>query len=114
MTRENQPGLGQLPATFRYSDARALMNERSWRQLLNEDRIVRLGRGLYRKADADGDEDLIEIAGQRPRATLCLRSALARHDLTDEIPAAIDIALPRNTEAADLRTPISWHWFDTK
>src|SRR6185312_16357375 len=53
-------------------------------------------------------------AGQRPRATLCLRSALVRHDLIDDIPAAIDIALPRNSEAAHTRAPISWHWFDAR
>jgi predicted transcriptional regulator of viral defense system len=114
MASGDLPALDRLPSTFRYSEARALMNERAFRGLLSQHRINRLARGLYRKSDADGDEDLIEIAGQRPRATLCLRSALSRHDLIDDIPAAIDVALPRNTEAAEARTPVNWHWFDPK
>ena len=110
MNSDLQPELDQLPPTFRHGDAIAVMSERSLRRLLGQQHVVRLGRGLYRKAGANGDEDLIEIAGQRPRATLCLRSALVRHDLIDDIPAAIDIALPRNSEAAHTRAPISWHW----
>lgn len=55
-----------------------------------------LGRGLYRWADAPAaDLDLIEIAERAPRATLCLETALAHHDLVDATPASIDIAIPR-------------------
>jgi hypothetical protein len=35
------------------------------------------------------------IAHRAPRATVCLITALARHGLTDVIPAMIDVALPR-------------------
>lgn len=57
--------------------------------------IQTIGRGLYRRADANitVDLDLLEIGYRALRATLCLTSALARHDLTDLIPASIDIAL---------------------
>lgn len=43
---------------------------------------------------------------------MCLRSALARHGLIDDIPAEIDIALRRGTRAPALGAPIRWHRFD--
>jgi predicted transcriptional regulator of viral defense system len=108
----DQEALRRLPSTFRYSEARRLMNERRFRDLLAQHLIIRLNRGLYRKADAAGDEDLIEIAAQRSRATLCLRTALARHELIDDIPAELDIALPRGSRPVDTAAPVAWHQFD--
>jgi predicted transcriptional regulator of viral defense system len=109
----NTQALDSLPSTFTYSDARALLNERRLRDLVAEGLIVRLHRGLYRKTGADGDEDLIEIAARRPMATLCLRSALARHDLIDDIPTEIDIALPRGAKPTiATAVPVAWHFFD--
>lgn len=107
-----EDALGRLPTTFRYSRARSSINERTLRDLLTQRLIVRLNRGLYRKADAGGEEDLIEIAALRPRATLCLRTALARHDLIDDIPTELDIALPRGTRTADTTARVAWHHFD--
>lgn len=111
-SNRGEDALRRLPTTFRYSRARSSINERTLRDLLAQRLIVRLNRGLYRKVDAGGDEDLIEIAALRPRATLCLRTALARHDLIDDIPAELDIAIPRGTRAADTRAPVAWHKFD--
>jgi hypothetical protein len=111
-SRLDQEALRRLPTTFRYSEARTVMNERRFRDLLAQQLIIRLNRGLYRRADAAGDEDLIEIAAQRPRATLCLRTALARHDLIDDIPAQLDVAVPRGTRRADTTAPVVWHQFD--
>lgn len=112
-TTPDLDALRQLPPTFRYRDARAVMNERRFRNLLTHRAVIRLSRGLYRKATApNGDEDLIVIAGNRPQATLCLRSALARHDLIDDIPAELDIAFPRGTRVPTVTMPVSWHHFD--
>ncbi|MEO7058863.1 MAG: hypothetical protein ABI083_04045 [Lapillicoccus sp.] len=111
-SNRGEDALRLLPTTFRYSRARSSINDRTLRDLLAQRLIVRLNRGLYRKVDAGGDEDLIEIAALRPRATLCLRTALARHDLIDDIPAELDIAIPRGTRAADTRAPVAWHKFD--
>ena len=44
-------------------------------------------------------------------ATICLTSALARHDLTDTIPARIDIALPRGHRRPTTAAPVTWHGF---
>lgn len=114
MSALNDAAMQRLPQTFRYSDARELMNERRFRDLLDQGLILQLNRGLYRKADAEGDLDLIEIAGRRPMATLCLTSALARHDLTDAIPGAYDIALPRGSRPIGTQTPVEWHAFDRR
>ncbi|MBF4766847.1 hypothetical protein ISU10_03580 [Nocardioides agariphilus] len=114
MSELNDAAMRRLPQTFRYSDARELMNERRFRTLLATGLILQLNRGLYRKAEAEGDLDLIEIAGRRPLATLCLTSALARHDLTDAIPGAYDIAIPRGMRPAETQTPVDWHTFDKR
>jgi len=45
------------------------------------------------------------------RGTLCLITALARHGLTDVIPARIDVAIPRGTRAPALRSPVDIHVF---
>jgi predicted transcriptional regulator of viral defense system len=88
------------------------MNRRQFYNLRNQGRIVQISRGLYRKSDWYGDEDLAEISSSSPQATIALRSALARHDLIDDIPDMLDIAIPRGTWAPRLSTPVRWHRFD--
>jgi predicted transcriptional regulator of viral defense system len=105
--------LDELPETFSYSEARRHgLSDRRLYGLRDDGLIESLGRGLYRRTDAPAaDIDLLEISRKAPRATLCLASALARHDLTDLIPAAIDIALPRGTRRPVVETPVTWHHF---
>lgn len=57
--------------------------------------ILRLGRGLYGLPDSapDTHENLIEIAKRAPKAVICLISALAFHDLTDQLPRRVWIAI---------------------
>jgi predicted transcriptional regulator of viral defense system len=56
---------------------------------------------------------LSQIALRKPQATLALTSALDRHDLTAEIPALIDIALPLGSRPVKTAfTTIRWHSFD--
>jgi hypothetical protein len=104
--------LGKMPDTFRFSEALEHINKRQFYNLLDRGRITPIARGLYRKSDWHGDEDLIEIASSARRATIALRSALARHDLIDDIPDTLDIALPRGTWAPRISTPVRWHRFD--
>jgi predicted transcriptional regulator of viral defense system len=74
--------------------------------------LERLGHGVYRKADAPpADLERIEIALRAPEATLCLTTALSLHDLTDDIPAAIDVALPRSKRPPRVSAPVRWHRF---
>jgi predicted transcriptional regulator of viral defense system len=104
--------LRKMPDTFRFSEALEHINKRQFYNLLDDGRITLIARGLYRKSDWHGDEDLIEIASASPRATIALRSALARHNLIDDIPDMLDIALPRGTWAPRTTTPVRWHRFD--
>ncbi len=55
---------------------------------------------------------LIEIAAKAPHATICLRSALARQDLIDDIPGEIDIAIPRGSWTPETTVPVRWRRFD--
>ena len=73
-----------------------------------------ISRGLFRRVDVGAlvDIDLLGIARRAPLATLCLTSALARHGLTDEIPATIDVALPRGKHRPAVPAPVTWHLFD--
>lgn len=105
--------LGLAPA-FRYMDARRSgLSDRDLRELQHEGLIEALSRGLYwRKDAAEADLDLLEIAARAPQATLCLRSALAHHDLIDDIPSEIDIALPRGRRHPKTAAPAHWHSFD--
>lgn len=104
--------LARLPGTFRYSEALTYMTEHQFRRLLDAGGITALSRGLYRKRDWLGDEDLIEIAAKAPRATLCLRSALVHHGLIDDIPAEYDIAIPRGAWMPLTTAPVKWRHFD--
>lgn len=72
----------------------------------------RIARGIYRSADAEpADNDFIEAAIKRPDAILCLTSALAYHDLIDDIPDAVDLAIPRGSRIPATEGAISWHTF---
>jgi hypothetical protein len=76
-------------------------------------RLDRIGRGIYLPAEASAaDWDQIEAATRRPDATICLTSALAHHDLTDTIPAALDVAIPRGSRTPAGTGAIAWHQFD--
>lgn len=104
--------LDTLPETFRYSEALDHISERQLRRLIDDGSIIALARGLYRKSDWIGEEDLTEITAKAPQATLCLRSALARHELIDDIPAEIDVAIPRGSWTPQTTAPVRWRHFD--
>lgn len=66
-------------------------------RLVRDGRIVRLSRGLYQLPNApmDAHHALAEAAKRVPKAVICLVSALAFHDLTDQLPPKVWIALGR-------------------
>lgn len=113
-TAPAEAALAALPATFTYTQARRCgLSDRRLYRLRDQGVIESIGRGLFRHRDAGpGDIDLQEVVLRAPRATLCLTSALARHGLTDEIPAAIDVALPRGQHRPAVTPPVTWHLFD--
>jgi len=64
-------------------------------RLEREGGIVRLARGLYQRPDVtiDAHHTLAEAAKLVPKGVICLTSALAYHELTDQIPAKVWIAI---------------------
>jgi predicted transcriptional regulator of viral defense system len=57
--------------------------------------VSRLGRGLYQLADAplEGNHSLAEAAKRVPKGVVCLTSALAFHDITDQMPRHVWMAI---------------------
>lgn len=60
--------------------------------------VVRLARGLYQLPDAalDAHHSLAEAAKRFPKAVVCLVSALAFHEITDQLPKKVWMAIGRN------------------
>jgi len=114
MTTDEQELRERLGDLFTYGEARGQgLSDRRLYALRDAGELLALGGGLYRWADAPAaDLDLIEITERVPRATLCLETALAQHDLIDAIPAAIDIAIPRGDTRPKLRAAHRLHQFD--
>lgn len=113
-TTRHEAWLARLPANFTYAQAReAGLSKHALYALRDLSLLEPLGRGLYSQADLQpADSDLVAAVLRAPQATLCLRSALARHGLSDDIPSRIDLALPAGTRPPALHLPISWHRFD--
>lgn len=84
----------------------------SWRDLYamrDEGKILQLSRGLYRRADAAGasDLDFVTVCGRAPGGTICLDSALAYWDLSDDIPALVHLAVARGAHRPRIDYPPS-------
>ena len=60
--------------------------------------VIRLGRGLYQLPDAplDVNHSLAEAAKRVPKGVICLTSALAFHELTDQLPRSVWLAIGKN------------------
>ena len=86
---------------------RAGVHRRTLAALVDGGELERIGRGLYRLADAPplAHPDLVAVARRAPRAVVCLVSALAFHDLTTQVPHEVYIAIPRDTEPPRIDHP---------
>ena len=64
-------------------------------RLLTDGTVLRLSRGLYQLAEAEIDinHDLAEAAKRVPKGVVCLTSVLAYHELTDQIPRKVWMAI---------------------
>lgn len=104
--------------TFRARDARAAgLHWRDLYALRDAGEVIELSRGLFRFADAEGVTgiDLLTVSRRAPDGMICLVSALAHWDLTDEIPAAVDLAVPRGSSRPAINyPPTRVHLFDPR
>lgn len=100
--------LAGLSPTFTTAQARqALLSPRDLASLVTEGDIDELSRGVYRRADAPETAyaDLLAVCARAPRAVVCGESALALHELIDDIPAAAHIAVPRGSRRPTISYP---------
>lgn len=89
----------ELPPTFTTRSARARgLHVRDLYRMREEGELIELSRGVFRQADAPTPTlpDLLAVAYRVPVGIVCCISALVVHDLTDEIPSAVQIAVPRS------------------
>jgi predicted transcriptional regulator of viral defense system len=105
----------ELAPAFTLDDARATgLRKDQVYELLERGEIERVGRGAFVRPIAV-DPAFATIAAAtavNAAATLCLTSALVHHELSDAIPFATDIALPRGTRHPSGFAHASWHSFD--
>lgn len=90
--------LVDLPTTFTTRTARRLsLHPRDLYRLRDDEEVLELSRGVFRRADAPPASmpDFLAVAYRAPTAIICCVSALVVHDLTDEMPRAIQIAVSR-------------------
>lgn len=100
--------LQALPVTFTTGEAeRAGVWRRELYRLRDAGVVQELSRGVFRRADAPQTAylDLLAVSRRAPTAVVCLLSALSVHELTDEVPAAVQIAVPRGTHRPRIAYP---------
>jgi len=100
--------LHRLRPSFTKAQAQAAgLTPRALYALRDEGVIVELSRGVYRDAQASETIhlDLLAVALRAPAAVVCTESALALHDLIDDIPAAVSLAVPRGTRPPTIGYP---------
>jgi predicted transcriptional regulator of viral defense system len=93
---------------------KAGIHSRTLYQLRDSGCLEQISRGVYRLAERDpiSDPDLFTVATRIPQGVICLVSALAIHQITTQIPRAVEIALPRGAESPRLDyPPIALHRF---
>jgi predicted transcriptional regulator of viral defense system len=75
--------------------------------LRDSGQIVEVSRGVYRLASLGEikDPDLVTVAVRIPKAIICLISALHFHNITTQIPHAVDVAVQRGTKTPRLDHP---------
>jgi predicted transcriptional regulator of viral defense system len=97
-----------MPSTFTTGDAMARgVHPRELYAARDAGVIIELSRGVFRRADAPPASfpDLLAVSYRTPRAIACLLSAAAVHDLTDEIPSAVQIAVPKSSRPPHIAYP---------
>lgn len=86
-----------LGAFFRSSDLDAAgLSRHQLPRLLRSGAVERLGRGLYRRTDAEPSEhySLAMACAAVPQSVVCLLSALQVHEIGTQAPSAIWLAIP--------------------
>lgn len=103
---------------FRVSEAVAAGVSRTTLHRLRETgALATVGRGIVQLPDGGMGmlSGLAVVSARVPRGTICLNSALAFWDLTDEVPEHVHIAVPRGTHRPAIEQPATRvHVFDAR
>jgi len=97
-----------LPSTFTTETSRAHgVHPRDLYAWRDGGQVIELSRGVFRRADAPPASypDMIAVAHRAPRAIVCCISAAAIHDLTDEMPALVQIAVRKRSHTPVITYP---------
>ncbi|MEY9847782.1 type IV toxin-antitoxin system AbiEi family antitoxin domain-containing protein [Streptacidiphilus sp. MAP5-3] len=100
--------LSALPPTFTTTEAHGVgLASRDLATLLASGELDELSRGVYRLASAPESAhlDLLAVARRAPLAVVCGESALALHELIDDIPSAVHVAVPRGSHRPQIAYP---------
>jgi len=84
---------------------------------IEADIVIRLDRGLYKLSEGTSisNPDLVAVSIKIPKGTICLLSALAYHEATNEIPRYVDVAIPRGAHANKINyPPVRFYRFNPK
>ncbi|MFT4103401.1 MAG: hypothetical protein QM674_20700 [Burkholderiaceae bacterium] len=97
-----------LPSTFTTETARRQgVHPRDLYAWRDGRQLVELTRGVFRRADAPPASypDALAVSYRSSRAILCCVSAAAVHELTDEMPPAMQIAVPKRSHCPVIDFP---------
>jgi hypothetical protein len=94
-----RPTLDDMPPTFTTRTALGFgWHPRDLYRLRDDGQVHELSRGVFRRADAPAPTwpDLLAVGVRVPDGIICCVSALVVHELTDEIPAVVQMAVTRS------------------
>jgi predicted transcriptional regulator of viral defense system len=106
LSRELLHRFGDRP--FRVADAeRAGVPRYELYRLRARGELVSAGRGVFRRAGGaiSAGTDLATVCARVPGGIICLNSALAYWDLTDELPAVVHVAVARGAHRPRIDFP---------
>ncbi len=97
---------GNRPFRVREAVAVGIPRHRIYR-LRDEGALIVLSRGVMQSVDSDPamNTELAALAARVPDATICLSSGLSYWELSDELPARIDLAVPRGAHWPKIDMP---------
>jgi predicted transcriptional regulator of viral defense system len=100
--------LNSLPQTFTTHTAQALgVHPRDLYLWRDRGIVMELSRGVFRRSDAPPASypDFLAIALRSPQAIVCCISSAAVHELTDEMPESVHIAVPKRSHPPTISYP---------
>jgi predicted transcriptional regulator of viral defense system len=93
---------------FRVAEAeRARVPRYELYRLRNRGELVSVSRGVFRRTggSVSSSTDLATVCARVPHGVICMNSALAYWDLTDELPAVVHVAIARGTHRPQIDFP---------